>query len=139
MNPARKLILGSVMAGTAMLGGAVGATLFGTADAQTSPTSSTTATTAPATSTAPDNDGGGHGGGGPHQANGITETELTGDQATKAIAAADAAVPGATVERAETDAEGAAFEVHMTKADGSDVTVKLDSSFKVTETLDGHG
>ena len=140
MNPARKLIIGSVMAGTAMLGGAVGATLFGTANAQTAPTSSTTATTAPATSTAPtaDNDGDGHGGG-PHQANGITETVLTGDQATKATAAAEAAVPGATAERAETDAEGAAFEVHMTKADGSDVTVKLDSSFKVTETLDGHG
>src|ERR1043166_6728660 len=69
----------------------------------------------------------------------ITETELSGDEATSAIAAAEPAVPGGTVERAETDAEGAAFEVHMTTADGSEVTVKLDSSFNVTETIDGHG
>ena len=76
---------------------------------------------------------------GGHQANGKTETLLTGDTKTKAIAAAEAAVPGATVERAETDAEGATYEVHMTKSDGSDVTVKLDASFKVTDTIDGHG
>ena len=47
-------------------------------------------------------------------------------------AAAEAAVPGATVIRAETDAQGAAYEVHLKKADGSEVTVKLDASFKVT-------
>ena len=33
--------------------------------------------------------------------------------------------------RAETDAQGATYEVHMKKADGSDVTVKLDANFKV--------
>ena len=54
---------------------------------------------------------------------------LTGGELTKATAAAEAAVPGATAQRAETDAEGAAYEVHMTKADGSVVTVKLDASF----------
>ena len=84
--------------------------------------------------------GGGRGhGGGPHQANGVTETALTGDDATKATAAAQAAVPGATVDRAETDADGAAYEVHMTKADGTKVTVKLDSNFAVTGTIDGMG
>ena len=45
--------------------------------------------------------------------------------------------PGATAQRVETDADGDAYEVHMTKADGSIVTVKLDSSFKVTQTVDG--
>lgn len=74
---------------------------------------------------------------GPHQANGITETALTGDAYTQAVAAAQAAESGATVIRAETDAEGAAYEVHMQKSDGSMVTVKLDSSFKVTSTEDG--
>jgi hypothetical protein len=29
--------------------------------------------------------------------------------------------------------------VHMTKADGSKVTVKLDSNFNVTDTIDGMG
>jgi hypothetical protein len=48
-------------------------------------------------------------------------------------------VPGATAQRAETDAEGAAHEVHMTKSDGSVVALKLDSSFNVTGTLDGMG
>ena len=41
--------------------------------------------------------------------------------------AALAAVPGATVIRVETDAQGSAYEVHMRKADGSLVTVKLNS------------
>ena len=68
----------------------------------------------------------------PSTANGITETLLTGDTATKAKAAALAAVPGGTIERVETDAEGATYEAHMTKADGSEVTVKLDANFKVT-------
>ncbi len=53
--------------------------------------------------------------------------------------AAQAAVPGATLDRVETDADGAAYEAHMTKSDGTKVTVKLDSSFNVTETVNGMG
>jgi uncharacterized membrane protein YkoI len=82
---------------------------------------------------------GGRGGGGPHQANGITETALTGDSLAKATAAAKAAMPGATVKEATTDADGAKYEVHMTKSDGSEVTVKLDANFKVTSTVNGRG
>lgn len=82
------------------------------------------------------------GGGGPQGghvgANGTKEELLTGDDAAKVTAAAQAAVPGGTVERVETDAEGAAFEAHVTKADGSDVTVKFDANFNVTSTEDGH-
>ena len=132
MNYARKVLVAGATAGTALLGGALGASLLGSAGAQTSATTAPSSGTSGSTA-APDP---GHG---PHQANGITETELTGDDASKAIAAAQAAVPGASVERAETDAEGAAYEVHMTKADGSEVTVKLDSSFTVTETVNGRG
>jgi uncharacterized membrane protein YkoI len=143
MTPLRKVLIGGAFAGTALLGGALGATFLGTAGAQTTdPTTTAPAAEAPASQPAagqgqprqaPDWSKGGH------QANGTTETVLTGDDAAKATAAAQAAVPGATAQRAETDAEGAAFEVHMTKADGSVVTVKLDSNFNVTETIDGMG
>ena len=37
----------------------------------------------------------------------------------------------------ETDAEGATYEAHVTKADGSEATVKLDASFNVTSIEDG--
>jgi uncharacterized membrane protein YkoI len=141
MNPLRKILIGGTIAGTALLGGAVGASLFGTAGAQTTTTTTAVATpTAPSSSSSatpsprtPDWTKGGH------QANGKTETALTGDDLAQANAAAEAAVPGATAQRAETDAEGATYEVHMTKADGSVVTVKLDSSFTVTSTIDGMG
>ena len=78
--------------------------------------------------------GGGKGG---HQANGITEQLLTGDTAARVEAAAKAAHPGATVVRVETDAEGAAYEAHIRKADGTSATVKLDASFNVTGTETG--
>jgi hypothetical protein len=132
MNSVQKALAAGAMAGTALLGGVLGANLVGSAGAQTSSATASSADASGSTA-APDP------GRGPHVANGITETELTGDDASKAIAAAQAAVPGASVERAETDAEGAAYEVHMTKSDGSEVTVKLDSSFQVTGTVDGRG
>lgn len=72
-------------------------------------------------------------------ANGTKEVLLTGDTAAKVTAAALAAVPGGTIERVENDAEGATYEAHMTKADGSHVTVKFDSNFAVTTTETGHG
>ncbi len=129
LSPLRKAAMGGLLVGATLVGGAVGATLVGSAGAQTDPTSDTTATTDSSTdattATAPAHDpslGG-------HQANGITETLLTGDDADKATAAALAAVPGGTVERVESDAEGDAFEAHMTDADGNPVTVKLDESF----------
>jgi hypothetical protein len=60
------------------------------------------------------------------------ETLLTGDAASKVEAAAVAKVPNGTIVRVETDADGnAAYEAHMTKADGSSVTVYVDKQFKV--------
>src|SRR3989441_5322982 len=64
--------------------------------------------------------------------NGVTEVLLTGDTADKVKAAALAAVPGGTIQRVETDAEGSPYEAHMTKSDGSHVTVKVDTDYKVT-------
>src|SRR6266700_2919769 len=70
---------------------------------------------------------------------GPNETLLTDGNATKAAAAAKAAVPGATIIRVETDSGGAVYEAHMKKADGSYVTVKMDKSFNVTSTIGGVG
>ena len=50
-----------------------------------------------------------------------------------------AAQPDATIERMETDADGATYEAHITKADGTRATVLLDANFTVTETQEGPG
>jgi len=70
---------------------------------------------------------------------GVKEVLLTGDAATKAKAAALAAVPGGTVMRVENDAEGATNEAHMQKSDGTPITVKMDADFKVTGIESGPG
>lgn len=68
------------------------------------------------------------------------ETLLTGADAQRATDAALAAVPGASVIRVETDsAPNGSYEVHLAKADGTQVTVKLDASFAVTGTEAGFG
>ena len=141
MNRTRKAVVGGALAACTLLGGGIGAALLnGTANAQTS-----TSTTAAPSTAAPAQQGPPNGqppatfdptkGG--HVANGITEALLTGDTADKVKAAALAAVPGGTVQRVENDAEGSPYEAHMTKADGTHVTVKVDSNFKVTSTEDG--
>ena len=49
----------------------------------------------------------------------------------KVTAIANAKVSGGTIVRVETDADGhATYEAHMTKADGTPVTVYVDSSFQ---------
>src|SRR3954467_5156708 len=98
MNPIRKAVIGAALIGTTLTGGALGAVLVnGSASAADDPSSTTTAPAAtapadtqPAAPAAPD--GRGHGGNfdptkGGHQANGITETLLTGDTAEKVKAA----------------------------------------------------
>ena len=66
------------------------------------------------------------------------ETALTGATLTSASNAAIAAVPGGTVDGAttETDATGA-YEVHVTKSDGSQVKVIEDASFNVLSVTAG--
>jgi len=48
-------------------------------------------------------------------------------------------VPGATVDRVETDADGAVYEAHVTKSDGTKATVKFDKDFAVTGVEEGNG
>jgi uncharacterized membrane protein YkoI len=59
------------------------------------------------------------------------ETPLTGSKLSEVKAAVLAKYPGATFDRVETDSDGV-YEAHITKADGSSVTVELDKSFAVT-------
>jgi hypothetical protein len=82
----------------------------------------------PTGTAAPDPTKGGHVG-----RNGQRETLLTGDTAAKVKAAALAKVPGATVERVETDADhGSPYEAHLRKSDGTELEVLVDKSFAVT-------
>jgi hypothetical protein len=134
MSPSLRNKLTAIAAiGAAALGGSV------VANAATS-TSSSTQTTAPAAQArqAPpqrDPSMGGHVGQG-----GEVEKLLTGDTAAKVKAAAEAKVPGGTVERVENDADSSSpYEAHVRKADGTEVVVLVNSSFDATsvETM-GH-
>ena len=72
---------------------------------------------------------GGHGGPGGPGNGGAGETLLTGDTAASVTAAAQSAVPDGTIDRVETDSDGSPYEAHVTKADGTQVVVKVDASF----------
>jgi hypothetical protein len=53
-------------------------------------------------------------------------------------ALAKAKVPGGTIVRVETDADGnSAYEAHMVKADGSPVTVYVNKQFEVVSVESG--
>jgi anti-sigma factor RsiW len=60
---------------------------------------------------------------------------ITAELTQKALAK----VPGGKVYRVETDAGDAAYEAHMTKADGTEVTVKFDNNLNVTAVETGMG
>ena len=63
------------------------------------------------------------------------ETPLTGDALAKVTAVAESKVPGGTVVRVETDADGhAKYEAHMTDADGNPVTVYVNEDFEYVST-----
>jgi hypothetical protein len=101
---------------------------YGIASAATGSTSTTTTTgtTALGAPAAPPGASASH----PWGSRRSDETILTGDALAKVKAVALAQVPGGTVVRVETDADGhSAYEAHMTKADGTPVTVYVDSSF----------
>jgi hypothetical protein len=66
-------------------------------------------------------------------ANGKTEAALPSAVAAKVKAAAQAKVPGGTVERVETDVDhGSPYEAHVRKADGTELEVLVDNDFNVT-------
>jgi hypothetical protein len=66
------------------------------------------------------------------------ETLPTGDTAAKVRELALAKVPGGTIVRVETDADGnAAYEAHMVKADGTPVTVYVNKQLEVVSVQTG--
>jgi len=116
---------GAVAFGLAMGSYGIASAASGAGSTATAPTPSATA---PAAAPAQGPPGGWNGGGGQRS----DETLLTGDAAAKVTAAAQAKVPGGTIVRVETDADGnALYEAHMTKADGSPVTVYVNAQFEV--------
>jgi hypothetical protein len=155
MKNSQRLLMGGTIVASVLAGGAFGAVMTGAASAATetpSPTATAEATPEATPGTTPEgtdgecDDAGGHRGGrgdrdpsqGGHVGrDGTTETLLTGDEAEQVTAAVEAEYPDATIERVETDAEGAAYEAHIVLADGARATVKLDESFTITGTESG--
>ncbi len=121
-----------LLAAGAIIGGVIGSTLSASAASSTPAASGSTASTlsgSDATRRAP-------GGAQPVRPD---EKRVSSGTAAKLRAAALKAVPGGTVYRIETDAGDGVYEAHMTKADGSLVTVKLDKNLKVTKVESGMG
>src|SRR5262245_14401185 len=120
---------GAIVAGLAA--GSYGIASAASGSGTATPTTTTTTTTTPPTTAAPP---AGHGFGAPRS----DETALTGDTLAKVTAAAKAKLPGATIDRVETDADGhAAYEAHVTQADGTPATVYVDASFDVVSVETG--
>jgi hypothetical protein len=115
-----------------VIAGGVAASAFGASAATGSATNQSTANTVAASTAAP--------------APNKQSTPVRGDE--KSVSTADAAtlkaaalkaVPGGTVYRIESDAGDGAYEAHMTKADGTLVTVKFDKNLAVTKVESGMG
>jgi hypothetical protein len=144
VSPRTKAVAGAL--GLLLAGGLAGGALAATSSASAADATPTTTAGAPAAAApvgpAPGDRGDrGDRGGSDDSATPVRpgEKALTGASLATAKAAALKAVPGGTVFRVETDVDGATYEAHMTKADGTRVTVKLDKDFKVTAVQAGMG
>ena len=125
----RKTVLAAGALGALALGGSAIADAASTSSSSGPAPAASTTRMAPPSGPRPDaTKPGGHVG-----ANGKTEQALPAAVAAKVKAAAQAKVPGGTVERVETDVDhGSPYEAHVKKADGTELEVLVDSSFKVT-------
>ena len=128
------------LVGGGVAAGVIVATALGASAATTSGSGSSATTTQPSASqpAAPPGNRGrfDHGGSAPVRGD---EKSLDSALTAKLKAAALKAVPGGTVYRIETDAGDGTYEAHMTKADGSLVTVKFDKNGTVTGIEQGMG
>jgi len=121
MKVPKALIIAAMSIGVA--GGSYGIASAATGTASTTAASTTVAATAPSVPQQPFG----------HQRS--DETPLTGDALAKVTAAAQAKVPGGTIIRVETDADGhAKYEAHMTDASGNPITVYVNDAFAVVGT-----
>jgi hypothetical protein len=136
MHKQRRSFMRLAAAGAIVLGLAAGSygvasAASGSGSSSSTGLSASTTTQAPTASSAPSAQQ-------PWGAQRSDETLLTGDTASKVTAAAVAKLPGATVVRVETDADGnAPYEVHMVKADGTLATVYVDKQFGVVSVQTG--
>lgn len=146
MAPRSSIIRKTLVTGALVAGASIGAA--GIASAASSSTTSTTAGSSAASAPSGVPTGAAPTGAAPtgaacnpatmtHRPGG---TSLTGTDLQKAGAAARGAVPGASIIRAETDPSGAyPYQVQLKKADGSYVTVELNSKFQAVKTISGFG
>jgi hypothetical protein len=75
---------------------------------------------------------------GPHAVGDCTEKSLSSDDEAKVKAAVEKEVPGATIDRIETECDGnGVYEAHLRKSDGTPATAYLNESFEVTSVQDG--
>jgi hypothetical protein len=127
----RGLLVGGGLLATGVVAGAIiGGTVLSSAATTTPSAPSSSSSTAAPGAPAPNKQ--------PTPVRG-DEKAVSADVAAKLKAAALKAVPGGTVYRVETDGDGDAYEAHMTKADGSPVTVKFDKNYAVTGVEEGMG
>ena len=124
------------LAATAAIVFGVAAGSYGVASAASGSKSTSSSSTAAATTTTPSTTA--PSAAQPWGGQRSDETVLTGDTASKVTAAAKAKVPGGTVIRVETDADGnALYEAHMVDSDGNPVTVYVDKDFGVVSVETG--
>jgi hypothetical protein len=129
----RLLAAGGLLAAGTLTGGILASTMSASAATTTPSTSPSTSGPAAGSARAAVQ---GHGGAAPVRSD---EKALSAADAATVRAAALKAVPGGTVYRVETDAGDGTYEAHMTKADGTLVTVKLNKAFAVTKVETGMG
>ena len=122
MNPLRKAAVAGAFLATAFAGGAIGASFLGTANAATTstPASASSPSTGASQPAMPAH------GSATHE---DAEKAVTGTAASQAQAAAVKSVGSGTAGAVTTDFSGRGYEVTVTKSDGSQVEVHLDSSF----------
>jgi hypothetical protein len=126
-------LVGAGLAAGAIIAGAIGANAAtNSTSTSTSAGTSTSAWSAPSNGQRPPNR---------HGSQPVRSDEKSVDAAlaAKLKAAALKAVPGGTVYRVETDSGDATYEAHMTKSNGTEVTVKFDKNLKVTGVEAGMG
>jgi hypothetical protein len=120
----KKMLAAAVVVASLAVGGAAIAGAATSTGSSTTPSATTPQTTMPAHGTAAHED---------------AEKAVTGDDATKAQAAAVNEVGSGTAGAVTTDFSGNGYEVIVTKSDGSTVEVHLDSSFTVMQMPHGPG
>ncbi|MEO6201555.1 MAG: hypothetical protein ABIX44_10375 [Cryobacterium sp.] len=136
MNKREKTAIGASIVGSMILGGAIGGTFLTSATAATN--TPTDSSTSEPTDGSDQNDHDGSDQNDHDGSPGHGETRLTGDTAAKVTAAVKEKYPDAVIKRVENDRDGV-YEAHITQADGTRATVKLDTSFAITGTETGRG